>query len=85
VDALWEQTPASAVNTVHKHVCTLRAVLEPGRPGRGGQLLTGDYSYAEDLVQASLVKLYRAWPRLDTSTDLDAYLRRIIVNTRLSR
>jgi RNA polymerase sigma-70 factor (sigma-E family) len=47
-------------------------------------LLTGDYSYAEDLVQASMVKLYRAWPRLDTSTDLDAYLRRIIVNTRLS-
>jgi DNA-binding SARP family transcriptional activator len=39
VDALWEQAPASAVNTVHKHVCALRAVLEPGRPGRGGQLL----------------------------------------------
>src|SRR6202035_149173 len=29
VDALWEQAPASAVNTVHKHVCALRAVLEP--------------------------------------------------------
>ena len=39
VDALWEQAPASAVNTVHKHVCALRAVLEPARPGRGGQLL----------------------------------------------
>jgi DNA-binding SARP family transcriptional activator len=39
VDALWERAPASAVNTVHKHVCALRAVLEPGRPGRGGQLL----------------------------------------------
>src|SRR5579859_703014 len=39
VDALWEQAPASAVNAVHKHVCALRAVLEPGRPGRGGQLL----------------------------------------------
>jgi len=29
VDALWEQAPASAVNAVHKHVCALRAVLEP--------------------------------------------------------
>ena len=39
VDALWEQAPASAVNIVHKHICALRAVLEPGRPRRGGQLL----------------------------------------------
>jgi len=39
VDALWEQAPASAVNIVHKHICALRAALEPGRPRRGGQLL----------------------------------------------
>jgi DNA-binding SARP family transcriptional activator len=39
VDALWEQAPASAVNTVHKHICALRAVLEPARPRRDGQLL----------------------------------------------
>ena len=47
-------------------------------------LLTGDWHAAEDLVQASLVKLYRAWPRLDTSTDPDAYLRRIVINTHRS-
>jgi len=47
-------------------------------------LLTGDWHAAEDLVQASLVKLYRAWPRLDTSVDPHAYLRRIIVNTHRS-
>ena len=47
-------------------------------------LLTGDWHAAEDLVQASLVKLYRAWPRLDTGTDPDAYLRRIMVNTQRS-
>ena len=47
-------------------------------------LLTGDWHAAEDLVQASLVKLYRAWPRLDTSVDPDGYLRRIIVNTHRS-
>jgi RNA polymerase sigma-70 factor (sigma-E family) len=47
-------------------------------------LLTGDWHAAEDLVQASLVKLYRVWPRLDTRTDPDAYLRRIMVNTQRS-
>jgi RNA polymerase sigma-70 factor (sigma-E family) len=47
-------------------------------------LLTGDWHAAEDLVQASLVKLYRAWPRLDTGADPDAYLRRIMVNTHRS-
>lgn len=47
-------------------------------------LLTGGWHAAEDLVQASLVKLYRAWPRLDTGVDPDAYLRRIIVNTHRS-
>jgi DNA-binding SARP family transcriptional activator len=39
VDALWEQAPTSAVNTLHKHICALRAVLEPARPQRDGQLL----------------------------------------------
>jgi DNA-directed RNA polymerase specialized sigma24 family protein len=54
------------------------------RHRRVAVLLTGDWHAAEDLVQASLVKLYRAWPRLDTGTDPDAYLRRIIVNTHRS-
>jgi RNA polymerase sigma-70 factor (sigma-E family) len=47
-------------------------------------LLTGDWHAAEDLVQASLVKLHRAWPRLETDVDQDAYLRRIVVNTHRS-
>jgi len=47
-------------------------------------LIAGDWQAGEDLLQASLLKLYRAWPRLDTSADPDAYLRRIIVNTRNS-
>jgi RNA polymerase sigma-70 factor (sigma-E family) len=51
---------------------------------RVATLLTGNRPDAEDLVQASLVKLYRVWPRLDTSSDPDAYVRRIMVNTRLS-
>jgi RNA polymerase sigma-70 factor (sigma-E family) len=47
-------------------------------------LLTGDWHAAEDLVQTSLVKLYRAWPRLETTKDPDAYLRRIMINTHRS-
>jgi RNA polymerase sigma-70 factor (sigma-E family) len=47
-------------------------------------LLTADWHAAEDLVQASLVKLYRAWPKLQTDGDPDAYLRRIMVNTQRS-
>lgn len=45
-------------------------------------LLTGDWHTAEDLVQASLVKLYRAWPRVGAQPD--AYLWRIMVNTHRS-
>jgi RNA polymerase sigma-70 factor (sigma-E family) len=48
-------------------------------------LLTGDWHAAEDLVQTSLIKLYRAWPRMDLiDGDPDAYLRRVIVNTHRS-
>jgi RNA polymerase sigma-70 factor (sigma-E family) len=48
-------------------------------------LLTGSTADGEDLAQTSLVKLYRAWPRLDlATTSPDAYLRKIIMNTRRS-
>lgn len=48
---------------------------------RMATLLTGSSDAAEDLVQASLLKLYRAWSRVDASAGADAYLRQIIVNT----
>jgi len=51
---------------------------------RVATLLAGDWHAGEDLVQASLVKLYRAWPRLDTATSADAYLRQIMVNLQRS-
>ncbi len=48
-------------------------------------LLTGSTAEAEDLLQASLVALYRAWPRLGGAEPApDAYLRKILVNTRRS-
>ncbi|MGW0810249.1 SigE family RNA polymerase sigma factor [Nonomuraea sp. NPDC002799] len=48
---------------------------------RTAVLLTGNWHTAEDLVQSCLGRLYRVWPRLDTSSEPDAYLRRILVNT----
>ena len=51
---------------------------------RVAMLLTGDWHAAQDLVQTSLIKLYDAWPRIDTTADPDAYLRRIMVNTHRS-
>jgi Sigma-70 region 2 len=47
-------------------------------------LLTGDWHAAEDLVQTSLIKLYRAWPRVETTEEPDANLRRIMINTHRS-
>lgn len=46
---------------------------------RTAVLLTRDHGLAEDLVQTSLAKAWRAWNRLDG--DPDAYVRRILVNT----
>jgi RNA polymerase sigma-70 factor (sigma-E family) len=47
-------------------------------------LLTSDWHTAEDLVQASLVKLYRVWPKLRVDGDPDVYLRRVMLNTHRS-
>ncbi|HEX8001729.1 MAG TPA: SigE family RNA polymerase sigma factor [Mycobacteriales bacterium] len=51
---------------------------------RTAYLLTGDWQHAEDLLQTSLAKLYRAWPRLDERERLDSYVRRVMVNTHTS-
>ncbi|KRA38702.1 MULTISPECIES: SigE family RNA polymerase sigma factor [unclassified Nocardioides] len=45
---------------------------------RQGVLLTGDPHSARDLVQATLVKMYLAWPRIDTP---GAYAHRTMVRT----
>jgi RNA polymerase sigma-70 factor (sigma-E family) len=46
-------------------------------------LLCGDWHMAEDLVQAALVKLYAAWPRVIREGGEDAYLRQILVRAHL--
>lgn len=50
---------------------------------RSAYLLCGDRHRAEDLVQATLTKLYVAWPRVSRAEVVDAYVRRMLVNSHL--
>jgi len=51
---------------------------------RTAYLLVGDWSHAEDMLQASLTKTYLAWRRLGQIEAVDAYARRVLVNTATS-
>lgn len=50
---------------------------------RAAYLLCGDRHRAEDLVQSTLTKLYVAWPRVSRADVVDAYVRRMLVNSHL--
>ena len=52
---------------------------------RTAYLLTGDRYLAEDLAQTALEKAAVAWGRVRRADDTDAYVRRILMNTHLSR
>lgn len=58
-----------------------RAFAVSRRPAlrRTAFLLCGDWHQADDLVQAALVKLYVAWPRIRADGPPDAYVRRTLV------
>ena len=43
-------------------------------------LLCGDAHRAEDIVQDALARLYAAWDRVSRVDNVDAYVRRIIIN-----
>jgi RNA polymerase sigma-70 factor (sigma-E family) len=47
-------------------------------------LLTGNFAAAEDLLQASLVKVLKRWPALRDRGNADAYVRRVMVTTHAS-
>src|SRR3954447_7406194 len=51
---------------------------------RTAYLVIGDYQLAQDLLQESLIRLCRAWPRLRDEGNAEAYTRRIIVTTSIS-
>jgi RNA polymerase sigma-70 factor (sigma-E family) len=46
--------------------------------------MTGNRTDAEDLLQATLVKAYQSWDRIDDPAALDTYVRRVMVNTHIS-
>lgn len=47
---------------------------------RTAYLVSGDRQTAEDLVQTAAAKLYLAWDRVHARGNVDAYVRRIIIN-----
>lgn len=52
---------------------------------RTAYLLTGDRHHAEDLAQTALEKAAAVWGKVRSADSPDAYVRRILVNTHLSR
>lgn len=46
-------------------------------------LVCGDWHRAEDVLQASLIKLYAAWPRVHRDGREEAFVRQIIVRTNI--
>ena len=51
-----------------------------GALARTAYLLAGSRSAADDLLQATLTKIYLAWPRIADRQHVDAYARRALVN-----
>ncbi|MFJ4798997.1 SigE family RNA polymerase sigma factor [Kitasatospora purpeofusca] len=52
---------------------------------RTAYLLTGDHHEAEDVVQATLAKVFRSWGRISRLDEPDAYVHRALVNNNLTR
>jgi RNA polymerase sigma-70 factor (sigma-E family) len=51
---------------------------------RTAYLITGNRADAEDLLQTALAKTYLAWGRIRERESVDAYVRRVLVNTHTS-
>jgi RNA polymerase sigma factor (sigma-70 family) len=52
---------------------------------RTAYLLTGDAHLAEDVAQTALTKVYASWRRVRKADDVDAYVRRVLVNANAGR
>jgi RNA polymerase sigma-70 factor (sigma-E family) len=48
-------------------------------------LLAGDRFLAEDLAQTALTRVYASWRRVRRADDVDAYVRRVLVNANSGR
>jgi RNA polymerase sigma-70 factor (sigma-E family) len=64
------------------HSVTFReyASARRGNLRRTAYLLCGDWYLADDLVQDALAKLYVHWRRVSARGEVDAYVRRMLVN-----
>ncbi|MGL5823894.1 MAG: SigE family RNA polymerase sigma factor [Nocardioides sp.] len=51
---------------------------------RSAYLMTGKQADAEDLLQTTLVKLYLGWKKASSADSVEAYARRIMINTLIS-
>ncbi len=51
---------------------------------RTAYLLVGDWGHAEDLLQTTLTKTFLAWHRISDPAAVEAYARKILVNTATS-
>ena len=60
---------------------TAYAVARAQRLRDTAYLLCGDWHAAQDLTQATLVKLYGAWKRVERSASIDAYARQVMLRT----
>ena len=52
--------------------------LDPLR--RTAYLMCGDWHSADDVVSAAVVKIYQNWRRISRMENLDAYVRRAVIN-----
>ncbi|GGP80718.1 RNA polymerase sigma factor [Saccharothrix coeruleofusca] len=57
------------------------AVRQAGVLRRTAYLFCGDWHTAEDLMQASLLKLYQAWHRVHWRENANAYARKVLLRT----
>lgn len=71
---------ATTEQQFHEYVLSRRKVLL-----HEAFLMVGDVHTAEDLVQSALAKVYVSWRRVVAADSPDAYVRRILINTNVSR
>lgn len=57
------------------------AVENAARLRRSAYLLCGDWHFAEDLMQQSLIKIYRSWSRVQKEDSLVNYGRTVLLRT----
>jgi RNA polymerase sigma-70 factor (sigma-E family) len=68
--------------TKQRHRASYTAYVDARWPAlyRVANLLTGDPTEAEDLLQATLVRAYIQWDKVSGASSVDAYVRKMLLN-----